>query len=267
MWELSFITEEDFAIHVKKTILKYGEKLKSFNLGKFNQNKIDPIKLIFDKLVYNLTWEEIVKNEIYRQRDKSNNNDIGYFHQNMFHYIKGCSVPASGWDIIYENPDGIMLPDGVKVKRIYVELKNKHNTMNSASSARTFMKMQNQILTDDSSACFLVEVIAKNSQNVKWKTTIDKQNISHKLIRRVSIDKFYSLITGQEDSFYKLCMAIPSTVIKVVESLNSNITPEDTVFEELIEKSKEFNLDSQDLSIALSIYLLGFDNYIGFKEK
>lgn len=88
MWPLTFITEKDFTEHVKATIEKYGEKLEPFSLEKFNSNLIDPIKLIFDKMVYQYSWEEIVKNEIFRQRDKSNNNDIGYFHQRMFQYIK-----------------------------------------------------------------------------------------------------------------------------------------------------------------------------------
>ncbi len=35
-------------------------------------------KMIFDKTVYRSSWEEIVSNEIFRQRDKSNNNDIGF---------------------------------------------------------------------------------------------------------------------------------------------------------------------------------------------
>lgn len=76
MWNLSFITEEDFQAHVQDTIKKYGEKLESFDLKRFNKNLIDPIKLIFDKTVYGSSWEEIVSNEIFRQRDKSNNNDI-----------------------------------------------------------------------------------------------------------------------------------------------------------------------------------------------
>ena len=49
MWALSFISEENFTDHVKATIEKYGEKLKSFDLKRFNKNIIDPIKLIFDK--------------------------------------------------------------------------------------------------------------------------------------------------------------------------------------------------------------------------
>ena len=70
-------------------------------------------------------------------------------------------------------------------------MKNKHNTMNSAASGKTFIKMQNQLSKDDDCACFLVEVIAKQSQNIKWETTVDKQKVGHKLIRRVSIDQFY----------------------------------------------------------------------------
>ena len=84
MWSLTFITEEQFIEHVQATIGKYGEKLNSFDLKRFNKNIIDPIKLIFDKTVYRASWNEIVSNEIFRQRDKSNNNDIGYFHQRIF---------------------------------------------------------------------------------------------------------------------------------------------------------------------------------------
>ena len=52
MWTLNFISEIDFENHVKATIKKYGEKLESFDLKRFNKNLIDPIKLIFDKTVY-----------------------------------------------------------------------------------------------------------------------------------------------------------------------------------------------------------------------
>ena len=100
-WSLDFISEEDFKNHVRATIMKYGEKLESYDLKRFNSNLIDPIKLIFDKSVYRTSWEEIV-----------NNNDIGYFHQNIFSYFKGCEVPTAGWDVIYRNADGIQMPDG-----------------------------------------------------------------------------------------------------------------------------------------------------------
>ncbi len=264
MWTIPFITEQQFIDHVKATIQKYGEKLESYNLKKFNSNIIDPIKLIFDKTVYRLTWEEIVKNEISRQRDKSNNNDIGYFHQKFFSYVSGCVVPDTGWDVIYTNPDGICLPDGDNVHTVYVEMKNKHNTMNSASSGKTYIKMQSQLLSDDDCACFLVEAIAKRSQNIKWEASIDGKKVHHRLIRRVSMDQFYAMVTGVDDAFYQICMALPDTIKNVVEHAGETLVPYDTVMEELKAIAKNQTVAPEDLSIAMSVYMLGFSSYLAF---
>lgn len=268
MWTLDFISEEDFTNHVKATIEKYGEKLESFDLKRFNKNIIDPIKLIFDKTVYHATWDEIVSNEIFRQRDKSNNNDIGYFHQRIFNYIENCHVPENGteggWDVIYKNPDGIELPDGSIVHTVYVEMKNKHNTMNSASAGKTFIKMQNQLLNDDDCACFLVEAIAQHSQNIKWETTVDKKKVGHRLIRRVSLDKFYELVTGDENAFHKLCMILPEIIESVVSSMDEKMVPHDTVLDELKTLAKDNKGLSEDLAIAMATYMLGFNTYNGF---
>lgn len=267
-WNLKFISEEDFTKHVSATIGNYGKKLDSYNIRTFNQNIIDPIKLIFDKSVYQVSWDEIIGNEIFRQRDKANNNDIGYFHQRIFQYIDKCRVPDNGkdggWDIIYKNDDGIILPDGDCVHTIYVEMKNKHNTMNSASAGKTYIKMQSQLLEDDDCACFLVEAIAKKSQNIKWKTTVDNKMVSHRRIRRVSLDQFYSLVTGQENAFYQICMALPNVINNVVKNEVSNKVPNDTVIDELREIAKISCEKSEDLAMALAIYMLGFGSYIGF---
>lgn len=268
MWSLTFISENDFENHVKATIEKYGEKLESFDLKRFNRNLIDPIKLIFDKTVYGSSWSEIVSNEIFRQRDKSNNNDIGYFHQRIFQYINNCEVPpngeSGGWDVIYKNINGIEIPDAGKVKTIYVEMKNKHNTMNSASAGKTFIKMQNQLLSDDDCACFLVEAISQRSQNIKWETTVDKRKVGHKLIRRVSIDQFYALITGEEDAFYNMCMVLPEVIEKAVNNMQDARVPNDTVMSELIEWAEHLDGKNEDMSIAMAVYMLGFSGYNGF---
>ncbi len=258
MWPLTFITEKDFAEHVKATIEKYGEKLEPFSLEKFNSNLIDPIKLIFDKMVYQYSWEEIVKNEIFRQRDKSNNNDIGYFHQRMFQYIKNCEVPKAGWDVIYRNPNGIQTAEGEKVHTVYVEMKNKHNTMNSTSAAKTYIKCQNQLLNDDDCICCLVEAIARHSQDVKWVASVDGKRVQHKRIRRVSMDRFYQMVTGQQDAFYQMCLVLPSAIENVISSAAITV-PHDTVIEELKSIASK-----KKVSMAMAIYLLGFGEYTGF---
>ncbi|HEL1120102.1 TPA: Eco47II family restriction endonuclease, partial [Streptococcus equi subsp. zooepidemicus] len=173
---------------------------------------------------------------------------MGYFHQTIFKYIENCRVPNNGeeggWDVIFENPNGITMPDGSRVSRVYVEMKNKHNTMNSASSGKTFIKMQNQLLQDDDCACFLVEAIAKNSQNIKWEPKVDGQKMGHKYIRRVSLDKFYALVIGEEDAFYKMCMVLPEVISKAVSELDTSTIPNDTVFDEIRMIASQQNYDS-----------------------
>lgn len=269
-WSLDFISEEDLIKHVGATIEKYGEKLESYDVKRFNKNIIDPIKLIFDKTVYQTSWEEMVGNEIFRQRDKSNNNDIGYFHQRIFQYIDKCRVPDNGkeggWDVIYQNEDGIVLPDGDMVHTVYVEMKNKHNTMNAASAGKTYIKMQSQLLSDDDCACFLVEAIAQKSQNIKWETTVDGKRVSHKRIRRVSLDQFYAITTGEDDAFYHMCMVLPNVIEKVVKQDRAVQIPHDTVWQELKNIADMSGRETEDMAMAIAIYMLGFNSYLGFSD-
>lgn len=271
-WNIDFISKEDFKYHVCETIKHYGDKLESYDVKKFNRNLIDPIKMVFDKAVYGSDWKTIIDNEIFRQRDKSNSNEIGYFHQKLFSYIEHCRVPENGkeggWDVIVDVPNGYVLENGNVVHTIFVEVKNKHNTMNSPAAGKTYIKMQNQLLKNDDCACFLVEVIASHSQNKIWKTTVDKQRVSHTNIRRVSIDKFYEIVTGDKEAFFKICMVLPFVVDEVLNEENHEVlAPKDVVYDQMIDKTKELtNVNEKDDVMLLSMYMLGFSEYEGFKN-
>ena len=130
--------------------------------------------------------------------------------------------------------------------------------MNSSASAKTYMKMQGQLLSDSDCACFLVEVIAKKSQNIPWIVSLDGIQQKHKFIRRVSIDEFYKIVTGEDDAFYQMCMYLPSVIEEVVTHSKLFNIPKDTVFQELQSKSSS--------SFELALYMLSFDDYIGFKK-
>ena len=160
MWKLNFITRQDLKQHIKNTISTYEKTLDGIDLSKFNSNIVDPIKMVFDSKVYRKDFEEVIKDELVRQRDKTNSNAIGYFHQNMFKYIKNCEVPKQGFDVIYTNPNN--------GEKIYVEMKNKHNTMNDDSSNNVYNKMLNKLRDEPDATCYLVEIIAKKSQNKIW---------------------------------------------------------------------------------------------------
>lgn len=242
MYGLSFITDENLFNHVKETVEKYRFKI---DLKEFNKNIIDPIKLTFDSAIYSKNMKDLINDEINRQLDKSNNNHIGYFHQNIFKYIDdNWDVPENGYDVV--NPRD----------KIYVEMKNKHNTMNSSSSQKTYMRMQNTLLKDAEATCMLVEVIAKNSQNKIWKISLDGIKTEHCQIRRVSIDKFYEIVTQQRTAFKQLCDILPLVLKDVISSLENDLIIS-TVFEEL----QKYSTD-----IMESLYLLAFEKYEGFKK-
>lgn len=142
-------------------------------------------------------------------------------------------------------------------------MKNKHNTMNSAAG-KTYIKMQSQLLADDDCACFLVEAIAKKSQNVKWSTTVDGKTVSHKKIRRVSLDQIYSMVTGQDDAMYQMCMILPEVIERVVSSSDDVKVPHDTVLSELKRVASELGEKETDIAMAMAVYMLGFSTYRGF---
>lgn len=248
MWNLNFITKEELKEHIKNTISTYERTLDGIDLSKFNSNIVDPIKMVFDSKVYRKKFEEVIKDELVRQRDKTNSNAIGYFHQNMFKYIKKCEVPREGFDVIFTNEDG---------KKIYVEMKNKHNTMNSSSSQKTYIRMLNKIANDDKTECYLVEVIAKNSQNIIWRVSIDGERVENDRIRRVSIDKFYNIVTGDEEAFFKICMVLPELMDEIIEENKELQVGSDTVIDELREKNSD---------LLKALYLLAFKEYEGFNK-
>lgn len=241
-YNLGFISDEAIYNNVKETVESYRREI---TLLQFNEHIVDPIKLTFDSIVYDKTISQSIADECFRQIDKSNANRIGYFHQNIFkHAGNGWRVPKEGFDI--ENED----------LHIFVELKNKHNTMNSASSQKTYMKMQSKLLDDDNATCYLVEVISRHSKDEPWKITLDKRQHCHKKIRRMSMDKFYEMVFGDPKAFFKLCVALP-TIIKDVVNDNKGLALKNTVYEEL---TKEHS----DLLTAL--YMLAFSSYEGFEN-
>lgn len=248
MFNLTFISEVDFKNHVKETIKSYNKTLNAIDLNGFNSNVIDPIKLLFDKNVFKKSFEEIIELEIHRQRDRSNTNAIGYFHQNIFKYIENCEVPKQVWDVIVRKEGH---PD------IYVEMKNKHNTMNSTSSQKTYMRMQNQIMKTPDANCFLVETLAPSSRNIAWSCSVDRNPLKDERIRRVSMDKFYEIVTGEKDAFYKLCLQLPKTIEEIVEANGNTTVGKDTVIEELREKNPD---------TLKALYLLAFESYEGFSN-
>lgn len=242
-WNIGFITHEDYKKHVKTFFNEVLSSSTANNLIDFNKNIVDPVKLTFSYFATGQDKEHLINAEVTRQQDKTINNSIGYFHQKLFSYIDGWTIPATGFDVINEK------------LHIYAEIKNKHNTMNSSSAKTTYLNMQSQLLKDDEATCLLVEIIARRSQDIPWVISVGGVRQKHKRIRRVSIDQFYEIVTNEPDAFKKIVEWLPITLVELVieEEL---VEPENQIVKDLEKKGSFFK----------GLYNLAFHDYLGFEN-
>lgn len=245
-YNLGFISDADIKTHVLETVSQFRSGM---SLKEFCKNIVDPVKLTFDVHVYGRTTESVIEDEIVRQLNKTNENLIGYFHQNIFQYVgNGWEVPPAGtdgWDV--ENHE----------KNIFVEIKNKHNTMNSSSAKSVHSRMRGLIEGNRNAKCYLVEVVAKTSQNIPWElSSAPLRPERQKRLRRVSIDQFYEIVTGDKSAFAKLCSALGKVIDDVLRE-NPMVIAKNTVLRELAEK---------DPNILRSLFLISFGTYLGFDD-
>ena len=195
---------------------------------------------------------QTIESECIRQIDKTNYNRIGYFHQYLFKFAgNGWEVPANGdkggFDVLNDE------------RCIYAEVKNKHNTMNSASTSATYMKMLDKVMRSGNKAtCYLVEAIARQSQDIVWEATVTQNGYKEKYnwpsIHRISIDKFYEIVFGKKDAFFRLCKALPDILDDVIEE-DASAKLKNTVYDEL-----------NKTDFYKSLYLLAFKTYEGFEN-
>src|SRR5690606_3441532 len=217
---------------------------------KFYKNKIDTFKLTFDSKFNGINEEDLVQSEILRQIDKSINNSIGTFHEQLLGGIAGYEVGnLSGFDI-KANDD-----------TLFADIKNKHNTMNSSSAEALFQKLARFADDYKKANCYWVQILAKGSFNEHWRGDINGKEYSHSRVFKISGDRFYAILSNQDDAFLQLYKALPIAIkdylqgIKAKDEINEN-----SIFEDIKESSnkKERNILEQ-ITFENYSYYLGFD--------
>jgi len=244
MWNLDFISKEDYENHVTKTIEKYIKVINDISFKEFNKNIVDPIKFTFDIFLSGINDHELIKFEINRQIDKKISNLIGYFHQNLFKYINNCIVPKKGWDIKFTKN---------KKSIIFIEMKNKFNTMNASSKSALLRKMKAKILENKYNKCYLVEIVSWKSGKTNWG--------KNKRIARITIDRLLFEITGHKNAFENICNNLPNAIKNIMKSMNiKKSRNKKQKVNEIISKLKERNGD-----FSSSLFKLAFENYLGYR--
>ena len=193
-YNLGFISDKDIFNHVKETVLRYSANI---DLAAFNKNIIDPIKLTFDAKVYGRTIEEVVASECMRQMDKSNNNHIGYFHQNLFRYAgNGWTVPKEGFDVVNEE------------RHIYALLNDDVSKMKTAIKNKVVMKFMNQLMKDEKAICMIVDLANYSYVEKSWSIDGEDGYFDDKF-RYISINGFYEVVFGKTNAYKQIVDVLP----------------------------------------------------------
>ena len=247
---VNFISDELLLNCIGNLYKSYLKAKNNISKKSFYTNKVDTIKLTFDAKFNDIDEDDLIQSEVLRQIDKSINNSIGTFHEQILGGIKGYEVGnLSGFDIKASDDT------------LFADIKNKHNTMNSSSAEALFQKLARYADDYKKAKCYWVQILAKGSFNELWKGEINGKEYSHSRVYKISGDQFYALLSGKENALFQLYKALPRAIndyLKAVEQDES--IKENSALEEIsseTKKSKRSILDQ--ITFENYSYYLGFD--------
>jgi hypothetical protein len=246
---LSFISDEHLFYCIENLHNSYLKAKANVSKKKFYKNKIDTIKLTFDSKFNDLDEETLIKTEINRQIDKSINNSIGTFHEQILGGIKGFEMGVlSGFDIKAEDDT------------LFADIKNKHNTMNSSSAESLFQKLANYADTYKKAKCYWVQILAKNSFEEKWFGEINGKEYSHSRVYKISGDQFYKLLSGKDTALYDLYKVLPKAISDYLSEQEKANKSNNSALEEISESSRTSKRTIlNEITFENYSYYLGFD--------
>lgn len=220
---LSFISDEDLKKYTVEVLDKTDQAYQQAEIM-LHSNILDPISALFDTVRQNISVADWLKQEKSRQVQKTLQNAVGDFHQKILGSVIGWENPGrgGGYDLIN------------KERKIIVELKNKHNTLNSGSAESTFRKMKKYISTTHKGyTAYVVFIVPKNPEDFDVPWIPGNKNLkTRKDIRKIDGESFYALVTGEKDALENLFTKLPDIICEILK--NSPIdNHERTLFKEL----------------------------------
>jgi len=248
---LPFISDEHLFYCIKNLYKAYLKAKANISKKKFYNNKIDTFKLTFDAQFNGLDEQTVLENEILRQIDKSINNSIGTFHEEILGGIQGYEKGnLSGFDIKATD------------HTLFADIKNKHNTMNSSAAESLFQKLAHYANTYKQAKCYWVQILAKDSLHEKWFGEINGKEYSHSRVYKISGDQFYALLTGVDTAFFDLYHILPTAINDFLATQpNEKAQANNSALAEI-----ETTANENSRSVFNQITYENFSYYLGFDK-
>jgi hypothetical protein len=247
---LGYISDQHLLNCIETLFNKYETAKKEFTTAKFFENMIDPIKLLFDMKFLGQSPSDKIIAEINRKIDKTLTNAIGEFHEQLIGGIKGFKNFPIGMGYDIKADDNL----------IYADIKNKHNTVKGKNHKDLYTELEDYVSNDPTikDKAYWVQIIAPTSFIVNWK--ILKHDKDNPKIFKASGDKFYELVTGNENAFAELCKVLPRAIELFL--IENSITPQasnNAVYEEL-----EHYAVTNKIDFITQLFNQNFLHYNGF---
>jgi len=216
---VDFVSDEHFLKCVKWVCDAYLDPSLKFDKTWMQRNGVDPFKMVFDMVVRNKDLESLLDGEKTRQYDKKSGGRIGDFHQKLLGGV-------SGWTDL-----GVGDETKVDLKKddntIFLELKNKYNTVNSDSLASVRRKLEKITKDYPGSISYWAYIVEKNgsSGESEWNYLGD----NNPKVRKIWGSKIYEMITGKKDSLEKTWIALPNAITDLISNalpINTKDKPE-----------------------------------------
>lgn len=197
---VDYVTDEHFEECVKWVINGYTQK------RDIRQNGVDAFKTIFDITQIKVDFEQWKVVELKRSADKNISNKIGEFHQKLLGGVEGwCDLKIG--DVADLSNDS---------KTIFLELKNKHNTVKGADMIGLWKRLDKITKNYPKSIAYWAYINSKDGSSGEdvWKY----QNKSNPKVKKIWGKNIYELITGKKNALTETLYALPKAISNVTDN-------------------------------------------------
>lgn len=202
---LKFISDKDLIAAVGKVV-----KIIESAEHDLYKNVIDPFSALFHGVTHSITYKEWIEQEKARQTQKTMQNAIGDFHQEILGSVPGWENLGKGGGLDVAN----------KKMKVIAEIKNKFNTTKGNHKVELYDAIKSKIKIKEYTDFigYYVEVIpqGKNEYDksfVPSDNKTKKRRPTNKKIRVIDGKSFYALATGREHALRELFEALPHVLV------------------------------------------------------
>lgn len=205
---LKFISDKDLCSAVTK-VVKIIEVAEHDVEDKLHKNVVDPFSALFHGITHSISYKEWIEQEKARQTQKTMQNAIGDFHQEILGSITGWKNlgVGGGLDVINQK------------KKIIAEVKNKFNTTKGNHKIEIYdaIKAKLKLSKYTNYVGYFVEVIPQGKKKYNKPFTppdnkTGKRRPTKNKIRVIDGVSFYAMATGRKNALQELFEILPQVI-------------------------------------------------------